>query len=533
MHSPIRILHVEDNPFDRDLVRHALEKEQDGFVLTQAITQTEFTARLAEGDYDLVLSDFNILGFEGLQAIEAVHAKDPQMPVVVVTGTGSEETAVIALKRGAADYVIKTPEHIRRLPQTIRAVLEKKQVEESARQRAKELVTVYEAARKLQHLYTPQTLAREIIGVLENVLHYTFCAVLLIEEATGKLVPFAISTIQQEPEHYEKDVAYILAHEPRLGRGVTGWVAQHGETARLGNVQADARYYGIRQDILSELCVPLRAADQIIGVVNVESVRPDAFTEFDQRVLETVASQIAIAIQNSQLLDDLRAANTQLQSLSRQLVDIQENERRELAHEMHDQIGQTVTALGLNLNIIRAQLPPESAAQIADRLNDSAQLINEMTERVRDVITSLRPPVLDDYGLMAALHWYGDQFSKRTGLTTVVRGAHTLRRLPPHVETALFRIAQEALTNIVKHAQAKQVTITLDSAHNMTRLTIADDGVGFTLGEPQFAKERNGLGLGLGFVGMKERATAVNAQLRIESAPAQGTKVVVEVANSG
>ena len=128
--SEIRILYVDDYPLDRELVRDALEKEQGGFQVVEAASRADFEARLAEGGYDLVLSDFNILGFEGLQVLDAVRAKDPRVPVVIVTGTGSEEVAVEAIKRGASDYVIKTPKHIRHLPLTIHAALDKKRLEE-------------------------------------------------------------------------------------------------------------------------------------------------------------------------------------------------------------------------------------------------------------------------------------------------------------------------------------------------------------------------------------------------------------------
>ncbi len=125
MPEPIRILYVDDYPLDRQLVRDALEKEHGDFRVTEAASRQEFEARLAEGDYDIVLSDFNILGFEGLEVMDAVREKDPGVPVLILTGTGSEEVAVEAMRRGAADYVIKTPEHIRRLPHTIQAAIEK------------------------------------------------------------------------------------------------------------------------------------------------------------------------------------------------------------------------------------------------------------------------------------------------------------------------------------------------------------------------------------------------------------------------
>ena len=127
--KPIRILYIDDNPLDRELVRDALEKEHGGFELIEAASRAEFVSALAKNKIDLVLSDFNILGFEGLQVIDAVRAKDADLPVIIVTGTGSEETAVQAMKRGAVDYVIKTPEHIQRLPNTIHVVLNGRQLE--------------------------------------------------------------------------------------------------------------------------------------------------------------------------------------------------------------------------------------------------------------------------------------------------------------------------------------------------------------------------------------------------------------------
>lgn len=126
--AKVRVLYVDDNPHDRALVRDALEQEHGGFALAEATSRADFERRLAEGGWDVVLSDFNILGYTGLQVIDAVRAVEPGLPVLIVTGTGSEETGVEAMKLGAADYVIKTPRHIQRLPQTIAVVLEKRRL---------------------------------------------------------------------------------------------------------------------------------------------------------------------------------------------------------------------------------------------------------------------------------------------------------------------------------------------------------------------------------------------------------------------
>jgi signal transduction histidine kinase len=131
--QPIRILYVDDYRLDRELVRDVLTRENSNFDLFEAASRTEFEKALAEGGFDLVLSDFNILGFEGLQVLEAVHTRDADVPIIIVTGTGSEEVAVEAMKLGAADYVIKKPHHLQRLPLTIKAVMEKRQADQKNR----------------------------------------------------------------------------------------------------------------------------------------------------------------------------------------------------------------------------------------------------------------------------------------------------------------------------------------------------------------------------------------------------------------
>lgn len=186
---------------------------------------------------------------------------------------------------------------------TLIDITERKRAEEAIQRQTKELTAIYETARRLQQLRAPDILAREIILSLERLLNYTFGAVLLIEETTGRLLPFAISEQKRGGSFTDIDAAYISSHEPRVGKGVTGWVAQTGEVVCLGDVSKDPRYYAVRQDIQSELCVPLQVNDQIIGVVNVESIQPDAYGESDQRLLETIAAQIATAIQNSRLYD--------------------------------------------------------------------------------------------------------------------------------------------------------------------------------------------------------------------------------------
>jgi two-component system sensor histidine kinase UhpB len=212
-------------------------------------------------------------------------------------------------------------------------------------------------------------------------------------------------------------------------------------------------------------------------------------------------------------------------ALAVKLAESEELERQRISRELHDQVGQQLTALGLSLTTLQGQLQRHSDPdrQALARLDDSLELVRQVTEQVRDIMGELRPPVLDDYGLPAALRWFGERFAVRTGLPVEVRCGGPERRLPLDTELALFRVAQEALTNVAKHAQAARAIVTLGTVGPLTRLTIEDDGVGFPV--PVTGPVTPGH---LGLVSMEERVAAVGGRLRVISVPGAGTRVVVE-----
>jgi PAS domain S-box-containing protein len=225
------------------------------------------------------------------------------------------------------------------------------------------------------------------------------------------------------------------------------------------------------------------------------------------------------------LLEQIQVKQEHLQSLSRRLMEVQETDRRFLASELHDQIGQNLTALSINLNIICSQFSKEVDKKIVDRLEDSMKIVEETIERMRNVMAGLRPPVLDDYGLMVALRWYTERFSERTGIATILQERQLSPRLPLVVETELFRIVQEVLTNVAKHADARQAIITLERVNGMVQLVISDDGVGFDPAVLRQLKEQPGWGL----ITIEERAKALGGDVSVESLPGKGTKVIVKV----
>jgi signal transduction histidine kinase len=232
--------------------------------------------------------------------------------------------------------------------------------------------------------------------------------------------------------------------------------------------------------------------------------------------------------EGARLLEAVSQQREQLRALARRLAEVQEAERKQLAQELHDQVGRNLTALDLNLNIIRAQMPSVSpiAAEIQTRLAETLALVRQTAESIRNVMANLRPPVLDDYGLLAALHWYGTQFASWAGLPVTVQGEEPIPRLAASVENALFRITQEALTNAAKHARATQVTVNIEVDKGVVRLVVADNGIGF---EPEHLARPFGK-QGWGLLIMRERAEMIGGQCRIESRAGQGTRVIVEVA---
>ncbi len=217
----------------------------------------------------------------------------------------------------------------------------------------------------------------------------------------------------------------------------------------------------------------------------------------------------------------LRAAADNLQALTRRLVEVEEAERRRIARELHDRVGQNLSALNINLDL--ALGATTGASPLRRRIEDSVSLVDATLQSIENVMAELRPPLLDEYGLGAALGWYAEEFSRRTGIAVVLRdGKDAAANLRREAAVALFRIAQEALNNVAKHAGAKQVRVELACEAEEIVLRVADDGAGF---DPAAAAR----GKRWGMKTMRERAEAAGGRLEVDSAPGEGTIVRASV----
>lgn len=222
--------------------------------------------------------------------------------------------------------------------------------------------------------------------------------------------------------------------------------------------------------------------------------------------------------------EDLYSYADRLKTTSRRLVEVQESERRLLATELHDRVGQNLTALGINLSIIAGGLPGGTKPELAARLEDCSALVEATVDAMRDVMAELRPHALDDYGLPAALRSLATGFSRRTGIHVDFEKEGRGADLPKPVDLAMFRIAQEALNNVAKHARAKRVEIAIRRRNGAAVLSVRDNGVGFDperIGGPRAEA-------GWGLLIMRERAEAVGAQFSLKAVPNRGVQVLVE-----
>lgn len=352
--------------------------------------------------------------------------------------------------------------------------------------------------------------------VQEIIQHAEWTTVHLVQSNTQQLELLASAGLDIDPEDYIINV----------GEGIAGRVMAEGGVINAGDVQTDPRRLPIDLALKARslLIAPVESQQRRIGVISVQCATAYAFTPGDERLLKILGVQAGLAIENARLYRVQQAAlqraekqRERMRHMARRVVEAQEKERARIARELHDESGQSLTSLKISLDLIRALLP-EDMADIKESLTDVLSLTDKTMNNLRLLSHNLRPPGLDAYGLDAALTGLCQDFMAHTQLSIRYVG-EPLPNLAALSALSLYRFAQEALTNAMKHAQATEIEMTLTRDLDMIRLTVKDNGQGFV--PPDL--EENVPAQGSGLLGMMERLEMVNGRLAIESTISKGS----------
>jgi two-component system, NarL family, sensor histidine kinase DevS len=407
-------------------------------------------------------------------------------------------------KDGGGEFTDEDEEMVTLLAAQAAVAIENARLYESATRWSRQLEALHDVVRSLAGELDLEHLLELVCARLRELIGARLVLVALPTAAGDEL---RVAAVDGDP------VTDIVGIGLSRNGSKSGRVLDRGHSTRVDSLlddpevdQEEARRIGAR----TGLYVPLIARGEAVGVIAVHDKlgRDVRFSDGDLRLAEIFAARAAVAVSLSQ-----RVARDTV----RRVVEAQESERRRLALELHDETGQALTSILLGLKTIRTADGPAEADQAEAEVR---ALIVQALQDVRALAVELRPSALDDFGLGPALQRLSETFTERSGIDTMVETSLD-RRLPAEVETTLYRVVQEALTNVVKHAGASHVSIVVTSRDSTVALTIDDDGAGF---DPSNVRTD-----ALGLLGMRERLALVGGTLTVESTPDAGTTLAARV----
>jgi signal transduction histidine kinase len=370
-------------------------------------------------------------------------------------------------------------------------------------------------------------LLQRIVDTARDVTGARYGALGVVGESGG-LAEFITSGITAEQR--------AAIGSPPQGHGLLGVILRGSAPVRLANIAAHPLSSGFppyHPPMTSFLGAPILLRGRNLGNLYLTDKQDGGeFTEEDEQLIQVLAAHAAIAIDSARLyeqanealaqrLRELHAAHVQLQRLTALVITAQEEERRRIARELHDDTAQALTSVLVRLRLLARQAVRD---EVRDGLHEVLDLTVAALDGVRRMALDLRPSTLDDLGLVPAVESYAHAFGNRWGIRVRTDVQSVRGRLPPDRELLVYRVVQEALTNVAKHAGATAVEITMRSEDNHLTATVHDNGRGFNVAETLAASER-----GLGLFGMEERAQLAGGSLDVQSAPGAGTTITLEV----
>jgi signal transduction histidine kinase len=400
-----------------------------------------------------------------------------------------------------------------------RDVTSSKELENQILRQHHELLSLSRVSAALSGLWDLDAILRVALNSVLEIMNGNIGGILLFDER-GEKLSYRV--------HQGLSTRYVKGIQIRPGEGVAGRVAQAGKSLLLEDISADPR--PANPDLISTeglkafISVPLRAKDRVLGVLNVASKMPRQFTENDMHLLNSIGDQVGVAIEEANLHERLGKARERFQKLARQTLMVQEEERKRLARELHDETSQALSGLELQLQALidAFEMSGNKDEGFTAGLKKVQSLAIGVHGEISRLISDLRPALIDTLGLAPAIHQYAESRLRPLGINVSVSSEGMDKRLPPEIEAGLFRWAQGAIGNIAQHSKAKKARIIMQCKDNELHIEIADDGVGFDVSKITDIEES---GRGRGVFSMKERIGLLGGFCGIKSKPGQGTIV--------
>ncbi|MBV9987066.1 MAG: PAS domain S-box protein [Chitinophagaceae bacterium] len=473
MDSLLRVLVCEDMETDFFLLVRQLEKAGFEVKARRVYTPQSFLSELKSEDWDIILSDYFIPGFSGVEALEMLKQNGLEVPFILVSGTIGEEAAVHVMRSGASDYLMK--DNLARLASVV-----KRELDEAAIRRERR--AAIEQLRANEEKYR---------AIIDNALFG------ILQEKPGGLILQANRAACEMFGYTEEEFARLDwkplfdFNDPAVGQKLA-------ERDRYGSTKAE--FLAIRKNGERFYC-------EVSSVI---------YRDVEGK--EIICNILADITTRKQAEQQMQTFNEELKQLSTHLKNAREDERKHIARELHDQLGQLASAIKIELDWL--DIHTTEPAPSKKRIQRALFAVSHMIDTTRKIASSLRPAVLDDEGLNTSLKWQCEEFRKLSGIRCEFHGGIDERLVSAEMRIELFRICQEALTNVLRHAEAGHVSVQMEMLDEEIELSIHDNGKGFDTAKPSSH---------LGLVGIRERARSVNGKLLIDSAPGAGTTIRIRV----
>lgn len=388
-----------------------------------------------------------------------------------------------------------------------------------AEQRAHHIAdALREATVALTRSLDRETVLTTLLDRLRGMVPFDRAAIMLVEAASRVSVRAVF-----DGERVVRVASELRAELDPTDHPVVETILATGKPVLIPDIRArpDWSLPTDRSSEASWMGVPLFARGDVTGLFSLSKREPGYFSQEHVKLAEAMSSQASVAVENAILFEQMQAATARMQALSRRLVEVQEDERRHIARELHDEAGQILTSLRFGLLLLKQDA--DAGQSVSDRVTELVQKADSVIDGLRRLAADLRPASLDHLGLEPAVRQLTRSAAADQGLETRFKArGFSGKRLPAVIETALYRIVQEAMANVVRHAKATRVDVLLEHRGERVMVMVEDDGIGFELGQVQ-------RGHHYGLLGLEERAEALHGTLTLESSPGAGTTVVVEV----